>query len=150
MHWEPLYRNNWSNEADKIKYYECQLVLLRTTAAVCAKTHQFEDFEEVQVGVQNVLDLLQPLLTHSAHGVADPVEAHAAGKNDESFKQGLAAGYVFQLKVRDTKGKLKNMEGEKVENWYVSKNLNVKAQKTLAAALANFTCSSRILALMSW
>lgn len=75
------------------------------------KTHQFEDFEEVQVGVQNVLDLLQPLLTHGAHGVADAVEAHAAGKNDESFKQGLAAGYVFQLKVRHTEGELKNMEG---------------------------------------
>lgn len=90
-------------------------LLLRSTAAVFAKTHQFEDFEEVQVGVQNVLDLLQPLLTHSAHGVPDPVEAKPAGKNDESLKQGLAAGYVFQLKVRDTKGKLRKMKEKSTE-----------------------------------
>lgn len=69
-------------------------------------THQFEDFEEVQVGVEDVLDLLQPLLAHGAHGVADAVEAHAAGKEEEPLQQGLAAGDVLQLQVGDAEGKL--------------------------------------------
>lgn len=69
-------------------------------------THQFEDFKEVQVGVEDVLDLLQPLLAQGAHGVANPVEAHAAGEDDEALEQGLAAGDVFELQVRDAVGKL--------------------------------------------
>lgn len=73
-------------------------------------THQFEDFEEVEVSVEDVLDLLQPLLAQGTHGVADPVEPHASGEDDEALEQGLAAGYVFQLQVRDTVGKLENMK----------------------------------------
>lgn len=69
-------------------------------------THQSEDFKEVQVGVEDVLDLLQPLLAQGAHGVANPVEAHAAGEDDEALEQGLAAGDVFELQVRDAIGKL--------------------------------------------
>lgn len=76
-----------------------------------ATTHLLEDFEEVQVGVQGVLDLLQPLLTHGAHGVADAVEAQAAGKEEEFLQQGLAAGDVLQLQVGDAEGKLEEMEG---------------------------------------
>lgn len=38
------------------------------------------------------------------------MEAHATGEDDEALQQGLAAGYVFQLQVWDTKGKLENMK----------------------------------------
>lgn len=69
-------------------------------------THQLEDFKEVQVGVEDVLDLLQPLLAQGAHGVANSVEAHAAGEDDEALEQGLAAGDVFELQVRDAIGEL--------------------------------------------
>lgn len=69
-------------------------------------THQLEDFKEVQVGVEDVLDLLQPLLAQGTHGVANSVEAHAAGEDDEALEQGLAAGNVFELQVRDAVGKL--------------------------------------------
>lgn len=72
---------------------------------------------------------MQPLLTHGAHGVADPVEAHAAGKEDESLQQGLAAGYVLQLKVGDTEGKLEDVEGEKGQSMYCSKNHNVNVRE---------------------
>lgn len=89
---------------DKINLCFCGSLLLFPT------THQLEDLEEVQIGVQDVLDLLQPLLTHGTHGVTDAVEAHAAGKEDESLQQGLAAGYVLELKVGDTEGKLEDME----------------------------------------
>lgn len=68
--------------------------------------HQLEDFKEVQVGVEDVLDLLQPLLAQGAHGVADSVEAHAAGEDDEALQQGLAAGDVFELQIRDAVGEL--------------------------------------------
>lgn len=80
--------------------------------SVLSATHQFEDFEEVQVGVEDVLDLLQPLLAHGAHGVADAVEAHAAGKEEEPLQQGLAAGDVLQLQVGDAEGKLWGGSGE--------------------------------------
>lgn len=73
-------------------------------------THQFEDFEEVDVSVEDVLDLLQPLLAQGTHGIADPMEPHATGKDDEALQQGLAAGYVFQLQVWDTVSKLENMK----------------------------------------
>lgn len=81
------------------------------TAAI-STTHQFEDFEEIQVSIEDVLDLLQPLLAHGAHGVADPVEAHATGEDDEALEQGLVAGYVFELKVWDTVGKLGKTKGK--------------------------------------
>lgn len=68
--------------------------------------HQLEDFKEVEVGVKDVLDGLQPLLAQGAHGVANTVEAHAAGEDDEALEQGLAAGDVFELQVRDAVGKL--------------------------------------------
>lgn len=57
--------------------------------------HQFEDLEEVQVGIEDVLYPLQPLLAQGTHGVADPVEPHATGEDDEALQQGLAAGDVF-------------------------------------------------------
>lgn len=72
--------------------------------------HQLEDFKEVQVGVEDVLDLLQPLLAQGAHGVANSVEAHAAGEDDEALEQGLAAGDVFELQVRDAIGELATQE----------------------------------------
>lgn len=75
--------------------------------------HQLEDFKEVQVGVEDVLDLLQPLLAQGAHGVANSVEAHAAGEDDEAFEQGLAAGDVFELQVRDAIGKLATQKKKK-------------------------------------
>lgn len=68
--------------------------------------HQLEDLKEVQVGVEDVLDLLQPLLAQGAHGVANSVEAHAAGEEDEALEQCLAAGDVFELQVRDAEGEL--------------------------------------------
>lgn len=71
--------------------------------------YQFEDFEEVQISIENVLYLLQPLLGEGTHGVADPVEPHATGEDDEALQQSLAAGYVFQLQVWDTIGKLGNI-----------------------------------------
>lgn len=73
-------------------------------------THHFEDLEEVQVSIHDVLYPLQPLLAEGTHGVADPVEPHATGEDDEALQQGLAAGYVFQLQVWDTVGKLGNMK----------------------------------------
>lgn len=73
-------------------------------------THQFEDFEEVQIRIEDVLYLLKPLLAQGTHGVADPVEAHAAGEDDEALQQRLAAGYVFELQVWDAKSKLENMK----------------------------------------
>lgn len=130
----PLFRNNHCNIANKYSY-SYQSVFLWITSAF-STTHQSEDFEEVQVGVQDVLDLLQLLLTHGAHGVADPVEAHAAGKEDESLQQGLAAGYVLQLKVGDAEGKLEDMEGKQGQSMRLSKNHNVNAQETETAATA--------------
>ena len=91
-------------------------VLMFTTAARSPfkqATNQFEDFEEVQISIQDILYLLQSLLTEGTHGVAHPMEAHAAGEDDEALQQGLAAGYVFQLQVWDAKGKLKNMKNER-------------------------------------
>lgn len=94
--------------------------------------HQSEDFKEVQVGVEDVLDLLQPLLAQGAHGVANPVEAHAAGEDDEALEQGLAAGDVFELQVRDAVGKLSTRTKKEKKGWKaeitverVSKNQNV-------------------------
>lgn len=42
---------------------------------------QPEEFEEVHVGVEPVLDDLQPLRRQDAHGVPDGVESSAAGEN---------------------------------------------------------------------
>lgn len=106
-------------------------------------THQFEDFEEVQVGVEGVLDLLQPLLAHGAHGVADAVEAHAAGKEEEPLQQGLAAGDVLQLEVRDAEGKLGGRRrGQRGQSGGFPKNHREK--------LNGRTCSTRSFALTSW
>lgn len=79
--------------------------------------HQLEDFKEVQVGVEDVLNLLQPLLAQGAHGVANSVEAHAAGEDDEALEQGLAAGDVFELQVRDAIGELAKQKNDCMECW---------------------------------
>lgn len=76
-------------------------------------TDQLEDFKKVQVGVEDVLDLLQPLLAQGAHGVANSVQAHAAGEDDEALEQGLAAGDVFELQVWDAIGELAVQKKEK-------------------------------------
>lgn len=85
-------------------------------------THQFEDFEEVQISIEDVLYPLQLLLAEGTHGVADPVEPHATGEDEEALQQGLAAGYVFQLQVWDTECKLENeqMEGVLGLLWDIS------------------------------
>jgi len=72
--------------------------------------YQSEEFEEVQVGVEDVLYLLQLRLAEGTHGVAHPVEPHATGEDDEALQQSLAAGDVLQLQVWDTKGKLGSVE----------------------------------------
>lgn len=84
---------------------------------LCFRTaHQFEDLEEVQVGIEDVLYPLQPLLAQGTHGIADAGEPHATGEDDEALQQGLAAGDVFQLQVRDSKGKLGDV-AEKRTRW---------------------------------
>lgn len=40
------------------------------------------------------------------------MEPHATGEDDEALEQGLAAGYVLQLQVRDTEGKLGEIKVE--------------------------------------
>lgn len=41
------------------------------------------------------------------------MEAHAAGEDDEALEQGLAAGDVFELQVRDAVGELAAQKKEK-------------------------------------
>lgn len=165
--------------------YHCLFMNLTVTSwhlkylfKVLSNTHQFEDFEEVQISIEDVLYLLQPLLAEGTHGVADSVEPHATGEDDEALQQGLAAGYVFQLQVWDTKGKLGSMETKGIGGMlgllYVSKihqislqwplnilnhrkiykNMQVQQfwhwQRWLNVIPPNCTCSSRILALTSW
>lgn len=78
------------------------------------ETHQSEYFEEVQVGVNDVLDALQPLLAQGTHGVADAVQPHSpTGEYDEALQQGLAAGDIFELQVWDAEGKLRWVVGER-------------------------------------
>ncbi len=72
------------------------------------------------------------MLAQGTHGVADPVEPHATGEDDEALQQSLAAGYVFQLQVWDTKGKLGSMKTKGIGGMlgllYVSKNLQISLQ----------------------
>lgn len=48
-------------------------------------TNQLKEFKEVYVGVKHVLDVLQPLLGKSTHGIPDPIQPSAAGEDDESL-----------------------------------------------------------------
>lgn len=57
-------------------------------------THQPEDFEKVDIGVEFVLDDLQPLLGQGAHGIANSVEPAAAGENKESLQHVVVAGNI--------------------------------------------------------
>lgn len=68
---------------------------------------QPEEFEEVYVGVEQVLDDLQPLWRQDAHGVPDGVEPSAAGEYQESLQEVKAAGDVLQMQVWDAEGELK-------------------------------------------
>lgn len=78
-------------------------------------TNQFEDLEEVQISVKDILYILQPLLAEGTHGIADPVESHSTGEDDEALQQGLTARNVFQLQIWDTIGKLdKNASGQSI------------------------------------
>lgn len=78
-------------------------------------THQSEDLEEVQISIKDVLYLLQPLLAEGTHSIADAVESHSTGEDDEALQQGLTARNVFQLQVWDTIGKLdKNASGQSI------------------------------------
>lgn len=81
-----------------------------TKSTFTQATNQSEDLEKVQISIEDVLYLLQPLLAESTHGVADPMEAHATGEDYEALQQGLTACNVFQLQVWDTKCKLETME----------------------------------------
>ena len=71
-------------------------------------TDQPEEFEEVDVGVEAVLDGLQPLGHQDAHGVADGVEAVAAGEHQETLQQTQATGDILEVQVRYPAGKLEN------------------------------------------
>lgn len=79
-------------------------------------TDQLEEFEEVHVGVELLLDHLQPLRREDAHGIADAVECTAAGEDQESFQQVQAASNVFQTQVRSSKGKLVKSKKKK-QSW---------------------------------
>lgn len=69
-------------------------------------TDQPEEFEEVNVGVEAVLDDLQPLWGQGTHGVSDGVESSTTGEHQEPFQQPDAAGYLLQAQVWDPEGKL--------------------------------------------
>ena len=79
-------------------------------------TDQPKEFEEVDVGVEAVLDCLQPLGRQDAHGVADGVEAAAAWEHQDALQQTQATGDVLQVQVRHPAGKLET-GGELEEDW---------------------------------
>lgn len=58
-----------------------------------------DELEEVDIGIEGVLDLLQACLCEGAHGVADAVEASPAREDDEALEQFLAAGDLLQSQV---------------------------------------------------
>lgn len=58
-------------------------------------TDQAEEFKEVDIGVEFVLDDLQALWSQDAHGIPNGMEASAAGKYQESLQQVQAAGDVL-------------------------------------------------------
>lgn len=78
-----------------------------TCSSFTHATNQFEDFEEVQISIENVFYPLQSLLAEGTHGVAHTEQAPATGEDDEALQESLAAGYVFQLQVWDPVGKLR-------------------------------------------
>lgn len=73
-------------------------------------TYQLKQLEEVYVGIEHILDLLQPLLGEGAHGVADGVHPSPALEDDKAFQQGLAAGDVLQGEIWHSEGKLEKWE----------------------------------------
>lgn len=73
---------------------------------MAASTHQMEKLEEVCVGVQRVLDLLQVLLGKGTHCLVHSLEAPWTAEDNEAIQQGLATGNIFQSQFWDAKGKL--------------------------------------------
>ena len=71
-------------------------------------TDQPQEFEEVDVGVEAVLDGLQPLGRQDAHGAADGVQATVAGEHQETLQQTQATGDVLEVQVRYPAGKLED------------------------------------------
>lgn len=82
-------------------YWRCYIstivfrIALQYIANIPAKTDQPEELEKVDIGVEFVLNDLQPLWGEDAHGIANSVESTAAGENEESLQQGQAAGNVL-------------------------------------------------------
>lgn len=71
-------------------------------------TNQLKDLEEVQISIQDILYPLEPLLAQGTHSIADPMQSHASGEEQETLQEGLTTCYVFQLQVWDSKCKLQN------------------------------------------
>lgn len=66
-----------------------------TAFLIPVNTDQPEELEEVDVGVELVLNDLQPLSREDAHGVTNSIEPTAAREDKESLQQGQAAGDVL-------------------------------------------------------
>lgn len=56
------------------------------------RTDQSEEFEEVNVSVQFIFNLLQFLWCESAHGITNPVNSTPTWEDDEALKENLTAG----------------------------------------------------------
>lgn len=80
-----------------------------------------KNLEKVQVGIEDVLYLLQPLLAEGTHGISHPMESHPTREDDETLQQSLAACYVLQLQVWDSKRKLDNTGRKPRAEFWISK-----------------------------
>lgn len=65
-----------------------------------------EKLKEVHICIQGVFNLLQILLGKGTHCTMHSLKATWTPEDNKAIQQGLAASYIFQSQVRDTKGKL--------------------------------------------